>query len=363
MLDLLILGAGPAGLGLAHAATRLGLDVQVLDPAPATPWPATYACWLDELGEHKDCTARRWASVEVHAPSLRVLERPYALLDNERLQARLSEGVEVHQARAISSDGTRVETDRGAIEARVVVDATGHAGTLVKSPAPPLGWQTAYGVLLEVERHPFDRAVLMDLRGPNVRSPTFLYVLPHGPNRVFLEETSLVSSRAPLFETLRDRLDVRLERMGLSGRVLEVERCLFPMGTPLPSLDQPVVGFGAAAGMGHPATGYSVGRVLNAAERVARAVREGAPATWRAVWPAGAQRARSLQLYGAGIVEKLDLEQTRSFFDAFFALPVPAWKAYLDAECGTRALASSMLRFFAKADGQTRGRLVTGALT
>ena len=68
------------------------------------------------------------------------------------------------------------------------------------------GYQVAYGILAEVDEHPFDldKMLFMDWRDShlpegseikerNRRVPTFLYAMPFSPTRIFLEETSLVA--------------------------------------------------------------------------------------------------------------------------------------------------------------------------
>lgn len=48
-----------------------------------------------------------------------------------------------------------------------------------------------------------------EMRKANEKLPTFLYVMPFGPNKIFLEETSLVSRPPFAFNELKERLEVR----------------------------------------------------------------------------------------------------------------------------------------------------------
>ena len=50
VLDVLVCGAGPAGLLFADAASEAGLSVGVVDPAPLGAWPNNYGIWVDEVG-------------------------------------------------------------------------------------------------------------------------------------------------------------------------------------------------------------------------------------------------------------------------------------------------------------------------
>ena len=48
-MDVLVVGAGPAGMALAAACAQLGMKVGLLDPNPERPWVATYGMWSPEL--------------------------------------------------------------------------------------------------------------------------------------------------------------------------------------------------------------------------------------------------------------------------------------------------------------------------
>ena len=63
MPDVLVLGAGPAGMAIASALCKEKLDVEVLSPnGPDEPWPNTYGIWgeeVDQLGL-QDLLEYRW---------------------------------------------------------------------------------------------------------------------------------------------------------------------------------------------------------------------------------------------------------------------------------------------------------------
>jgi len=111
--------------------------------------------------------------------------------------------------------------------------------------------------------------VLMDYRCDHLsfeqrqQAPTFLYVMDLGQGRFFVEETSLAAAPALSFVSLQQRLEQRLAHRGIAIEAVEhVEHCLFPMNPALPDRRQPVVGFGGAASMVHPASGYMIGSLL-----------------------------------------------------------------------------------------------------
>ena len=230
--------------------------------------------------------------------------------------------------------------------------------------------------------------VLMDYRDAHLtleerREPTFLYAMDLGGGRYFTEETSLARRPGLSFEVLKDRLHRRLAHRGVAvQRVFETEGCLFPMGLPLPDLTQRALGFGGAASMVHPASGYMIASVLRAAPRLADTIasnlhRESPEAlsrqAWQTLWPAEQIRRRSLYLFGLEALLKMNAEQLRGFFAAFFALPAPLWQGYLSGTLSVREQAEAMARLFAHAPNGVRlpltrtafghGGLLAGALT
>ena len=394
-IEVLVVGGGPAGLAIADACSQLGLEVSCLLANADDRWPNSYGAWVEDFAplDLEHTFAHTWSRAAVHVDDARSfdLKRPYGRVDNDKLRAVLlerlrSRGVAMHYGMAASiahQPGRSVVTcrDGATHEALLVVDATGHKPALLDRPrGQPMGWQTAYGIEIEVASHDFDpdSMVFMDFRDPMdntpERCPTFLYAMPLGPNRLFLEETSLVSHRAPPFEFLRDRLELRMQRMGIEPlRELDREHCLFPMGSPLPKIPQRVVGYGGAASMVHPATGYMLGRVLKVAPRVAGAIARGlrAPAggseraareAWEAVWSEDALASRELFLFGAKAIERLGLTPTREFFASFFATPESAWMAYLEGESPPAEVAGAMGQLFLAADNRLRGSLIASSM-
>jgi len=219
---------------------------------------------------------------------------------------------------------------------------------------------------------------LMDWRTPVhgneiERVPSFLYAMDLGGGRVFVEETSLAARPGVPVDALRARLAGRLESGGTAPvRVLGEERVRFPMGGPLPLRDPPVVGFGAAAGMVHPATGYSVGTALRRAPAVATALASSfgnagattasvARAGWSAVWPDDLVRQRALHSYGLETMLRMDRSTLQSFFATFFSLPRQRWVGYLSGAPSAGALGATMLELFRRAEAPVRRRLVAEA--
>ncbi|PRQ05732.1 Lycopene beta cyclase [Enhygromyxa salina] len=401
--QLWIVGAGPAALALADSCVARGVRVGILAPDPRAAWIPNYALWLDdaiELGV-EGFLARRWARAEARfAGGPRVLDRGYALLDARRWQLELlarceAAGVRIETNRLaeISHDDEGVELrceDTTCLRARLVVDASGHASPFVaREPGGAPYYQVAWGELWAVEGgHPVHREdpmTFMDWTSSGPREaaeelpPTFLYAMPLGDDRLFVEETVLAArlGRAPAdyFPALRARLHRRLERSGaltLAGRPQEVERCVIPMGAPLPRGDQRTLAYGGAASMVHPATGYLLTNVLRRRERVADAIaREladwvgpGGPSRriWQAIWTPEEVRAWRLYSFGLEVIAELDRAGTDRFFAEFFDLPEHCWRGFVSASGPTTELMATMLRYYASTSRPIRGRLSSALL-
>lgn len=397
-VDVLIVGAGPAGLALAAALGDVGLCVEGVAPTdPAAPWINTYGIWEDELPT-PTMTAmlkHRWTDCIAYADGDAIrLDRVYGLLDNARLQDYLLQrgahsGVRWQRqaARAVTHHATHstiILADGSTATARVVVDASGHTPIFVQRPAHgEIAYQAAYGVIGRFVQPPVRarRLVLMDYRADSLTAderahepPTFLYAMDLGEGRYFVEETSLAHAPAVPFDRLRGRLHRRLAHWGCPVTAIEHEEfCLFPMNMPVPYRDQPVLGYGGAASMVHPASGYQVGAALRYAPGVARALAAAlqtpnaspsdiAGAGWEALWPAARLHNHRLYSFGLQTLLTFDTARLERFFAAFFHLPRTQWAGYLSNTLTTPEVMQTMLTLFLHAPGDVRGGLMAAAL-
>ncbi len=95
--DVIVVGAGPAGMVMAGALLECGLKVAVVSPQWPAAWPTNYGVWLDEIAHIPWLEAsieRRWTApfVRFHdATPLQPLARTYVRLDNDRMRADLVE--------------------------------------------------------------------------------------------------------------------------------------------------------------------------------------------------------------------------------------------------------------------------------
>ncbi|KAK9671158.1 hypothetical protein RND81_12G010300 [Saponaria officinalis] len=339
LVDLAIVGSGPAGLAVAQQVSEAGLSVCSIDPSPKLIWPNNYGVWVDEFEamDLLDCLDTTWAGAVVYIDenSRKELGRPYGRVNRKQLKSKMMQkcilnGVRFHQAKVVNvvheeSKSVLICNDGVRIQASVVLDATGFSRCLVEYDKPyNPGYQVAYGIVAEVEEHPFDvdKMVFMDwrdshlekfpeLKMKNEKIPTFLYAMPFSKDRIFLEETSLVARPGVPMEDIQRRMEARLKHLGIRVKNIEEdERCVIPMGGPLPVIPQRVVGIGGTAGMVHPSTGYMVARTLAAAPIVANAIvrylgseksRSGielSTGVWKDLWPIERRRQREFFCFG-----------------------------------------------------------------
>jgi lycopene cyclase-like protein len=392
--DVLVIGSGPAGLAIAAELCEQGNQVTGLSLShPRSPWKNTYGIWCDDLealglGE---TLGFRWKECSVYAQGQEInLGRDYGLFDNRRLQNHLLDKCDRAGMGWLTGSASRIDQDKYApcthtkdgqeIRSRVVIDASGHTPALIKRPGfERTAYQAAYGIIGRFSKPPVrpGQMVLMDYRMDSLAydeqasPPTFLYSMDFGDGVYFVEETSLANHPAVDFKILEARLIQRLNHMGIQVvEIQHVEHCLFPMNLPLPYFNQPVVGFGGAASMVHPASGYLVGAVLKRApglaSAIAQALASGNPPSseiaqlaWETLWPAERIRKRNLYLFGLENIMLLDGQMINRFFKAFFDLPYSLWSGYLSDHLSYSQLLQTMSRLFLNAPWDVRRSLIS----
>jgi lycopene cyclase-like protein len=408
VVDVLVVGGGPAALCIAAALASEEVRVAVLSAGdPAEPWPNTYGIWgeeVDALGL-SHLLEHRWSQTVSYfgagdggagpadAPTHH--GRDYGLFDKILLQRHwfdqcVAAGMRWERGQACELSFAPDATQTGALslvrcadgrelKARLVVDATGHRSALIRRPdRGPVAGQAAYGVVGRFSAPPVQpgQFVLMDFRcdhlspGECLEPPTFLYAMDLGEGRFFVEETSLALAPPVPYDTLRERLERRLAHRGVVIEAVEHEEfCLFPMNLPLPDLDQPLLAFGGAAAMVHPASGYMVGALLRRGPALAAALAAAladpqaspaqlAAAGWGALWPLELRRRHALYQFGLEKLMRFSEAQLRAHFATFFALPPRQWSGFLTNTLTMPELVAAMLRLFATAPRSVKSGLM-----
>lgn len=356
---------------------------------------------VDRLWLKTDCFFG--GSFDIPAEDRMRLERPYCRVDRDALRRTLSPASEVeaenggegnakyrviranHISKAIAANvyspsgsiahdenGTSIclrskDGDVTQVRSKLIVDCTGHESSIVlkddRAKSIPPGFQIAYGMLVEVDETnspskdyigPYDKEAmtLFDYRTDHFpeesielskaeRAPTFMYAMPLKENRIFFEETSLVARPALSFQECKERCMTRLEYLGIKVTSIEEEEfCYIPMGGPLPAKDQRVIGFGGAAAMVHPSTGYHLCRAMMGAGAVASVIHEeltnanwnpdrAAAHAYNAIWSPTNIAQRNFAVFGGEFLMKQYVVGLRGFFDGFFKLPLPLWGGFL----------------------------------
>ncbi|MDQ2790560.1 MAG: lycopene cyclase family protein [Pseudonocardiales bacterium] len=386
MIDVLVAGGGPAGWAVAAACARLGLDTELADPAPDRPWRATYGSWRRELPTDAAPAVAASGSGDAIGTTGHRLGWDYVILDNAVLRDGFAAApVKVVKGRVRAArpdpDGVTVDFDGGQRRAAVLLDATGAPRSVLgASPRRIAAEQTAVGVLVDADAARDlvtpGSALFMDWRPHHGETgwPTFLYAVPVTSDRVLLEETSL--ARRPGFElgVLRRRLHARLGHHGIAVPPGAEERVRFPVDLPLPAPGDwrgPVIPFGAASPLVHPATGYSVATSLRLAPRVATAIRDAlarggsaaaGAAAWQTVWSPAALAVHTLRRRSLESLLRFPPRLVPEFFDVFFALPERHRWTYLTGREDVAGSAAAMGALFAASPWWLRKRLVLGAL-
>jgi len=394
-----VVGAGPAGRAVAAACAERGLRTRLLDPAPGRPWRASYGAWRDELpaglpGPVLAATVRgRAIAVTEHA-----MDREYAVFDVPALRAHLDQrladaGVLVQRGRAepgslpaaglvIDAGGAAQPLAGGTAAglARVAVGGRTRGTAAGRTRARVAAEQTAVGVIVPAElAAPLlspGEALFMDWRqtgGPG-NWPTFLYAIPLAGDRVLLEETSLARRPGLDLDTLAARLRARLAAHGIrppADSPREVVR--FPLDLPR-HRGAGVLGFGAAAPLTHPATGYQLAEALRLAPEVAGAVAGalgggpgGGPAAALAaagelLWPASARAVHLVRRRGLESLLRLPPARLPEFFEGFLRLPGARRRAYLSGRTDLKGTAAAMVGMFGTTGWPVRLRLIGSSL-
>ncbi|CAB4313786.1 unnamed protein product [Prunus armeniaca] len=399
-LDVIIIGTGPAGLRLAEQVSQHGIKVCCVDPSPQSLWPNTYSVWVDEFEslQLESCLEKTWprSCFYIDEDNVKYIDRPFGRISRKKfktllMERCLSNDVKFHKAKVLKIEHQEFESsifcdDGNELKASLIVDASGFASTFMEYDKPRNhGYQTGHGILAEVDFHPFDldKVVQLDWRDSHLRNepsmltrnsifPTFLFAMPFDSSLIYLMETSLVGRPVLSYEEVKKRMVARLRHLGIRvKRVMEAEKCLIPMGGPLPRMSQEVMAMGGTSGLVNPSAGYMVASAMALAPVLAEAIVQCLGSTpmirgqplydraWKGLWPIERRCVREFYSFGMETLLTLDLNETRRFFDAFFDLDPYYLHGYLSSRLSPTELAVFSLSMFGNASVSSRVELLT----
>ena len=338
--DLVILGAGCAGLSLAARLARSStpLRIEVVEPRTEYDDDRSWCFWRPDQHDLTDLVSHSWdgwrfSGATGPAMHHRVSGLSYQYVRGSdfyrRALQRIDAAPEIRVQAGAHATGlvpvgegpgalVRVETDRGGILARHVVDTRPRA-------MPAAIYQSFSGVEIESEQLlPFDQREvgLMDSMATDSTGMHFRYTLPLGPTRALVEWTRF--SAAPVAAaTLAEELAVELGRLGLGdARVIRREGGILPMGTAvaLPAAPPGVVVAGNAGGALRAASGYGFLRIQAWARACADRIERGAAPVGH---PAEPWLRRSMDRIFLQAV-RADLDRTPDYFLALAQRMPPA---------------------------------------
>ncbi|AHE51959.1 hypothetical protein NX02_00965 [Sphingomonas sanxanigenens DSM 19645 = NX02] len=338
--DLLIVGAGLAGglIALALAHHRPGLDVVLVGDDPAIGGNHVWSFFdsdLDAAGADlvAPLIAHRWQGYDVRFPSFaRTLRATYHSIESERLDAAVRAALPADRIRTgrrvLTTSATAAVLDDGSrIEAAGLIDARGASDLTMLD----LGWQKFVGQeLVLAAPHGLERPIVMDASVPQIDGYRFVYCLPFGPDRVFVEDTYYSDGPVLDVSAIGDRIAAYAAQQGWSvASVGRVETGVLPvaMGGDFEGYwragGEGVAKAGVRAGLFHPTTGYSLPDAVATALLIARmpdldgaALHDRLHAHARARWRSrGYYRMLARMLFRAGAAD----ERYR-MFDRFYRL-------------------------------------------
>ena len=311
--DVVVIGAGPGGSAAAHALSRSGLDVLLLDRAD---FPRDKTCGdgltpralraLDRMGVLHEVAAKgcRVDSYQVVAPSGRSTAAPQAglvvprvQLDEILLRHAVQSGAQfrprvvvVHVER--TTKGVRVHADGGQIlEARLAIIATGAATSvlrrsdiLARQPRMMLAARAYFDDLQQEVPRSFQ------LRFDNAPSPGYGWVFPVGPHKANVGVAYLPGKqRGTANQAFHGYIRGRAMATLLNGARMVGPEKGYPIRVDCfraPTSAANTLLVGEAAGLVHPLTGEGIDFALDsgllAAEHVIRGLESRVHATWLA---------------------------------------------------------------------------------
>lgn len=284
--DIAIVGGGLAGglIALALARWQPALRVELIDGGEHFGGNHVWSFFASDVSGDgaallKPLIAARWDGYDVAFPAhSRTLATGYASLTGERLDAELRRVLGTRGRTGVAVTGltpTSVTLANGQqIEAAAVIDARG-AGPEVAAYRG--GWQKFVGQMLRLTApHGLTRPIVMDATVEQIDGYRFVYVLPFGPDQLFVEDTyysdtpdldrEVLAGRIADYAAARGWQITAVEREE-SGVLPVVSGGDFQRAWPE---EDPVARAGVRATLFHATTGYSLPQAVAVALAIAR---------------------------------------------------------------------------------------------
>ena len=284
--DIVIVGGGLAGglIALALARWQPQLHVELVDGGEHFGGNHVWSFFASDVSGDgaallEPLIAARWDGYDVAFPAhSRTLATGYASLTGERLDAELRHVLGARGRTGVAVTGLTPTSvtlaDGQQIEAAAVIDARG-AGPEVAAYRG--GWQKFVGQMLHLSApHGLTRPIVMDATVEQIDGYRFVYVLPFGPDRLFVEDTyysdtsdldhGALAARIADYAAAKGWQIAAVEREE-SGVLPVVSGGDFDRAWPL---QDAVARAGVRATLFHATTGYSLPQAVAVALAIAR---------------------------------------------------------------------------------------------
>jgi lycopene beta-cyclase len=284
--DVAIVGAGLAGgmIALALKARHPTLDVRLIDAAPVVGGNHLWSFFGSDVAQADrwivaPLVVHSWQGYDVRFPAHeRTIDATYFSIESERLDREVRRVLPPHAlmlGRKVSgaSPTAVVLADGDRIEATGVIDARGPGDLSLLD----LAWQKFLGRELALSvPHASPRPMVMDATIPQIDGYRFVYCLPFGAERMFVEDTYYSDTPDLDIPVLGARIDEYVAGRGWSVASVEREESgVLPvaMGGDFEAYWRSggahVAKAGMRAGMFHPTTGYSLPDAVRTASMLA----------------------------------------------------------------------------------------------
>ncbi|WCT73268.1 lycopene beta-cyclase CrtY [Sphingomonas naphthae] len=284
-VDILIAGGGLAGglIALALAERRPEARLLLVEGDDHLGGNHVWSFFESDMAPAERAlvaplVGHRWDAYDVRFPAhSRTLASPYRSIESEHfdavLRARLGDRVRLG-AKVAAIDPGGITLDGGErIAAKGVIDARGAADL----SGLDCGWQKFVGQeLVLAAPHGLTRPIVMDATVPQIDGYRFVYVLPFGPDRLFVEDTYYSDDPALDETALTGRIAAYAAAHGWQvTAVTRSESGVLPVvvsgdGAELWDPGSPgVAKAGMRGGLFHPTTGYSLPDAVRTAARIA----------------------------------------------------------------------------------------------